>query len=878
MLTDFLIKNLDVVFFIYGFAFTILGIIIFLQLRVTKKSKFRLLDILWLLAWFGFIHGMSEFMDMFMIIKGNLLFLKILGAWFLFSSFLFLFLFGYRIINIGEKKKIGIWFPFTIALLFLGLPVLSGATSFDTWNISSRYFLGFPGAILSAVGFILYYKSEAKKLGQAKVEKYFIIISLLFGFYAILGGGIVPKADFYPASVINNAWFISSFGIPVQLFRGMIAVGIAWSLWNIVNIFNIEEAVEHKRVDEKLRESEERYRTIIEFSNDMIWTLDNEGRFLFFNKRSEEITGFKLEDWRGKSFAPLIEKEYLPNVIEAFQKTLNGEPQQYEVSVKKEDGSYFFLSVNTAPIYSKGKVLGTVSFGRDITDHKKAVEALKQSEEKYRMLIDNIQDGVFIIQDDKIQFANEAFARVGGYTVEEVIGKEFKELVAPEDLEIVADRYYRRQAGEDVPREYEFHALHKDGRTRILVNMNVGLITFHGRMASMGTVKDITEKKMLESQLLRAQRMESIGTLAGGIAHDINNVLTPIMLSQELLREKFTDKESQNYLNIIQRSTQRGASLMKQVMSYARGVEGERNALQVTHLISEIRQIAKETFPRNIEIRTDIPKDLWNLSGDATQLHQVLMNLCVNARDAMPDGGILHICAENLLIDEDYAHINIDAKVGPYITITVSDTGTGIPPGILERIFEPFFTTKEHGKGTGLGLSTALGIVKSHGGFMTVYSEVGKGTAFKVYLPAITTTETLKAQQHQHELPAGHGELILVVDDEEQIREMTKKTLETHGYKVITANDGKEAIALYAQKRDEIQLVLMDMMMPVMDGSESIRELRKANPEVKIITVSGLTEKDKIEKVDDVQVQAFLMKPYTAEKLLNTISEVLNAN
>ena len=878
MLTDFLIKNLDVVFFIYGFAFTILGIIIFLQLRVTKKSKFRLLDILWLLAWFGFIHGMSEFMDMFMIIKGNLLFLKILGAWFLFSSFLFLFLFGYRIINIGEKKKIGIWFPFTIALLFLGLPVLSGATSFDTWNISSRYFLGFPGAILSAVGFILYYKSEAKKLGQAKVEKYFIIISLLFGFYAILGGGIVPKADFYPASVINNAWFISSFGIPVQLFRGMIAVGIAWSLWNIVNIFNIEEAVEHKRVDEKLRESEERYRTIIEFSNDMIWTLDNEGRFLFFNKRSEEITGFKLEDWRGKSFSPLIEKEYLPNVIEAFQKTLNGEPQQYEVSVKKEDGSYFFLSVNTAPIYSKGKVLGTVSFGRDITDHKKAVEALKQSEEKYRMLIDNIQDGVFIIQDDKIQFANEAFARVGGYTVEEVIGKEFKELVAPEDLEIVADRYYRRQAGEDVPREYEFHALHKDGRTRILVNMNVGLITFHGRMASMGTVKDITEKKMLESQLLRAQRMESIGTLAGGIAHDINNVLTPIMLSQELLREKFTDKESQNYLNIIQRSTQRGASLMKQVMSYARGVEGERNALQVTHLISEIRQIAKETFPRNIEIRTDIPKDLWNLSGDATQLHQVLMNLCVNARDAMPDGGILHICAENLLIDEDYAHINIDAKVGPYITITVSDTGTGIPPGILERIFEPFFTTKEHGKGTGLGLSTALGIVKSHGGFMTVYSEVGKGTAFKVYLPAITTTETLKAQQHQHELPAGHGELILVVDDEEQIREMTKKTLETHGYKVITANDGKEAIALYAQKRDEIQLVLMDMMMPVMDGSVSIRELHKANPEVKIITVSGLTEKEKIENVDDVQVQAFLMKPYTAEKLLKTIREVLNAN
>jgi signal transduction histidine kinase/CheY-like chemotaxis protein len=419
--------------------------------------------------------------------------------------------------------------------------------------------------------------------------------------------------------------------------------------------------------------------------------------------------------------------------------------------------------------------------------------------------------------------------------------------------------------------------LHKDGRTRILVNMNVGLITFLGGMASMGTVKDITEKKMLESQLLRAQRMESIGTLASGIAHDINNVLTPIMLSEELLREKFTDKESQRYLKIIERSTQRGASLMKQVMSYAKGVEGERNVLQAANLISEISQIATETFPKNIEIITDITKNLWNISGDATQLHQVLMNLCVNARDVIPDGGLLRISAENLLIDEDYAHINIDAKVGPYIIITVSDTGTGIPPSILGRIFEPFFTTKEHGTGTGLGLSTALGIVKSHGGFITVYSEVGKGTAFKVYLPAITTAETLKAQEHQHELPVGHGETILIVDDEDQILELTQKTLETHGYRVITANNGEDAIELYKQNREIIKLVLMDMMMPVMEGQESIRVIRDFNPEVKIIAVSGLAEKDKLNKIADSHVNAFLPKPYTAEKLLKTIHEIISA-
>jgi PAS domain S-box-containing protein len=738
--------------------------------------------------------------------------------------------------------------------------------------------LGFPGAILSAIGFISYYKSEGENLGDVKVEKYFILIAVLFGLYAILGGWIVPKADFYPASAINNAWFSSLFGIPVQIFRCMIAMGIAWSLWNIMNIFNLEETAEQKRVDEELRESEERYRKLVEFSPDAI-AIHSEGNIVFINATGTKLFGAaNPEQLIGKPVMDFVHPDYREIVSDRVRLMAEEGENVSPIEQKfiKLDGSVIDVAVIAMPFTYKGKP-GIQVIIRDITDPKRAQEALKQSEEKYRMLIDNIQDGVFIIQDDKIQFANEAFAKMGGYAGQEVIGKEFREFISPEDLELVAGRYHRRQAGEDVPHEYEFHMLHKDGRTRILVNMNVGLITFRGRMASMGTVKDITEKKMLELQLLRAQRMESIGTLASGIAHDINNVLTPIMLSEELLREKFTDEEGRRYLKIIERSTKRGASLTKQVMSYAKGVDGERNALQVIQLISEIRHIAKETFPRNIEIRTDIPKDMWNVSGDATQLHQVLMNFCVNARDAMPDGGILRITAENLLIDEDYAHINIDAKVGPYIIITVSDTGTGIPPGILDRIFEPFFTTKEHGKGTGLGLSTALGIVKSHGGFITVYTEVGKGTAFKVYLPAITTTETLKAQEHQHELPTGHGELILVVDDEGQIREMTKKTLEIHGYRVITANDGKEAIELYTQNREEIKLVLMDLMMPVMDGSMSIRELRKANPEVKIIAVSGLTQKDKTGKVDEILVQAFLTKPYTAEKLLNTIHEVSSA-
>jgi two-component system cell cycle sensor histidine kinase/response regulator CckA len=632
--------------------------------------------------------------------------------------------------------------------------------------------------------------------------------------------------------------------------------------------------------EEKLRQAaEEKYRSLVQTANDAIISEDHNDIIISWNRGAQAIFGYTEKEVLGKSLIILMPERYMENHRKGFERLrATGESKYigkiHEFYGLRKDGTEFPLELSITVWRTEEGIFYT-GIIRDITERKQAEEALKQSEEKYHTLIDNIQDGVFIIQDGKIQFANQAFAKVCGYTVEEVTGKDFAELVAPEDLEIVTDRYRRRQEREDVTKEYEFHMIHKDGRTRILVNMNVGLVNYHGRVASMGTVKDITEKKKLESQLLRSQRMESIGTLASGIAHDINNVLTPIMLSQQLLQERLTDKESQRLLNAIERSTQRGANLMKQIQSFAKGAEGERNVLQVAQIVSEIREIAEETFPRSIKIRTDIPKDLWTISGDATQLHQVIMNLCLNARDAMPDGGILSITASNFYIDETYARMNTEAKVGPYIVITVSDTGTGIPPEVMDRIFEPFFTTKEHGKGTGLGLSTSLGIVKGHGGFITVYSEVGRGTAFKVYLPAIITPETLKAQEHQQELPAGHGELILVVDDEDQIREITKKILETHGYKVITADDGKEAIALYLQHREKIKLVLMDMMMPVMDGPASIREIRKTNPEIRIIAVSGLTEKDKLTKVADL-ANAFLPKPYTTEKLLKTTHEVLS--
>ncbi len=386
---------------------------------------------------------------------------------------------------------------------------------------------------------------------------------------------------------------------------------------------------------------------------------------------------------------------------------------------------------------------------------------------------------------------------------------------------------------------------------------------------------DITEKKSTEAQFLRAQRMESIGTLAGGIAHDLNNVLAPILMAVQMLQLRVKDESSRHLLEILMTNAERGGNMVRQVLSFARGVEGERVALQPKHLIKEIVKIMRETLPKSIEISFNVLDDLWVISADATQVHQVLMNLCVNARDAMLNGGAIMIGAENVFVDENYARMHLEAKPGRFVVITVADTGTGMPPDIQSRIFEPFFTTKDMTKGTGLGLSTALTIVKSHGGFVNVYSEVGKGSQFSMYFPSFEKEEAVGAGIADTDLPTGNGELILVIDDEEAIRQITRSTLETFGYRVLIASDGTEAVARYAEHRNEVAVVLTDMLMPFMDGPATIRALQKMNPQVKIIAASGLPASHKAGENSLKGIKIFLNKPYTAEKLLKALAEVL---
>lgn len=505
----------------------------------------------------------------------------------------------------------------------------------------------------------------------------------------------------------------------------------------------------------------------------------------------------------------------------------------------------------------------------------------KRAEDQIReqaALLDRAHDAILVGDLHKrVLFWNQGAERLYGWTKAEALGKTTTELLYREG-DTDAGEGSLQNLFERGDWNGELRHRTKDGK-EVVVQSRWTLVrdSNKGEPRSILMINtDITEKKQLELNFLRAQRIESIGTLAGGVAHDLNNVLTPIMLAVETLLSADLDEKTHDLLSMIEANAKRGAEMANQVLTFARGAEGGRAILDPRRLIKEVETIVRGTFPPSIQLQTRINRGLWQVLGNATQLHQVLLNLCVNARDAMPGGGILKINTENTVLDESYAHMRPDIQPGRFVSIAVTDTGTGIPPEVIERIFEPFFTTKQVGKGTGLGLATAVGIVKGHGGFIDVSSEVGRGTTFRVSLPAAEA----RIQQHEEEkraLPRGNDEMILVVDDEASIREMTKSSLEANGYRALTASDGTEALSLYAQHSSDISVVITDMMMPYMDGAATIRALEKMNPRVRVIASSGMTGHAETVRQISSRVKAIIAKPYTAGKLLATLAEVLES-
>jgi len=504
----------------------------------------------------------------------------------------------------------------------------------------------------------------------------------------------------------------------------------------------------------------------------------------------------------------------------------------------------------------------------------------KQKDEKIHqqeILLDRSNDAIFVadLHHQHILFWNKTAEIVYGWSAEIAMTKQIHHLFSAEKLPQLS--LVLKVLTSYGNWEGELTQINKSQQEVIVASRWTLVMTFNRKHQSILVVNtDITQKKQLEQKFIRAQRLESIGTLASGIAHDLNNVLTPILMTAQILETQVKDEKPRQLIPILIANAKRGANLVKQVLSFARGMEGERTILQIKHLLIEIQNIIKETFPKSIILTTEIPQSLWTVCGDATQLHQVLMNLCINARDAMPNGGTLSLKSENLLIDDHYIQTHTDFKPGAYVLISIIDTGVGIKPTLIDRIFEPFFTTKDVGQGTGLGLSTVLGIVKAHGGFINVYSQENKGSEFQVYLPAQDTSEIMETTEISP--PRGHGETILVVDDEPAICEITKASLENYNYRVMTAHDGIEAIALYVEHRDQISLILTDIVMPSMDGLTSIRTLKKINPHLKIIAFSGLAPSDKINAAYNMGVTAFLCKPFTATQLLQTISAVNGIN
>ena len=501
----------------------------------------------------------------------------------------------------------------------------------------------------------------------------------------------------------------------------------------------------------------------------------------------------------------------------------------------------------------------------------------RQIEEKIRQhaaLLDKAQDAILVTDvEDRVVFWNKSAERIYGWTASAIIGRKTAELLARDVIQYEQAKQLLLEKGnwrgELLVANRAGNALIIDGRWTLVRDEQ-------GNPTSVLMIDtDITETKALEARFLRSQRMDSIGALAGGIAHDLNNALAPVIMGAELLRTCDDKGNREKFLDIIYSNAQRATGLVKQILSFARGSGGQSGPVKLRRLIGDMDKMIQDTFPKSILFSVRFPgKELWTVQGDTTELHQVLLNLCVNARDAMPRGGELTLSAQNIMLTAETAAA-YNAAPGPHVIISVADTGSGIPPAVLPRIFEPFFTTKEGDKGTGLGLSTVAGIVKHHGGFIDIKTDSGKGTEFQVYLPATDSAETEETESIEAALPTGHGELILLIDDEETVRELTKNTLESYGYRVMTAQNGLQGIARFRENQNEIKLLVTDTDMPYMDGMGVIRAIRELKPRVPMIIASG-TKRDTSELPETGAIHLkSLAKPYSLDQLLTAVAEGL---
>jgi PAS domain S-box-containing protein len=634
------------------------------------------------------------------------------------------------------------------------------------------------------------------------------------------------------------------------------------------------DITERRLVDGALRKSEERLRFLSNATSDAIWEWNIDTNIVWRSESFGPMFGYTTEESvNSKNFwETRLHPDELPRLMSDVQRLLSSREETFgsEYRFLRADGSWAWVQDRGSVIRdADGQALRMIGGMTDITEQRASEDRLLAQ----AALLDAARDAILVrAVDGTITYWNRGAERIYGWSSEEALGLKMRDLICldPATYDTANSRLgtHGEWTGEIAQKTRDGREILVDGRwTRITDR--------EGREQVLVINTDITERRKLEQQFLRAQRMESIGTLAGGIAHDLNNILAPILMSVDLLREQFADSGASDVLDAVKASARRGADLVRQVLSFARGVGGERVIIDPRPIVREVRKILLETLPRTIRFECDL-RGKWLLRADPTQIHQVLMNLCINARDAMPKGGMLHVAVEDRSID-DARHLESGARVGAFIQFTIRDTGHGMTPDVLARIFDPFFTTKPVGSGTGLGLPTVQAIIKSHRGWLTVESEPNRGATFRFNLPAeAAVLPQLAPLRPVLEKLRASGQMILLVDDEQSIRTVTGQALANAGFRVLVARDGVEAMSVFGSHSDDIALVVTDMMMPVMDGAATIKALRQLRPSLPIIATSGISSNGNAVVASGLGAQGFLEKPFGIETLLTCIFSILS--
>ena len=628
--------------------------------------------------------------------------------------------------------------------------------------------------------------------------------------------------------------------------------------------------------EERLLNSEILVRNILDTAMDGIISMDSHQNVILFNAAAEAIFGWRADQVLGRQIDLLIPDRFRSphrSLVQQFAHEAVPARRmgtQRTVFALRASGEEFPIEASISRTKADGETIYTVIV-RDVTE---AVRHRQQIEHQSQIL-DQVSDAVSVLDlQGRITYWNEAAHRLFGWPADEVLGKNAFDLLYPGDPEELS--LVKRETAAGRSWAGELTKVTRSGDTILVEHRRTVLRDSNDAVTGYLCLDiDITDRKKRERVAHRSQRLESIGTLAGGIAHDLNNVLTPILMGAKLLASGRAPANHQGLLETMLASAHRGADLVKQLLAFAGGIQGQRSPVRMDELIAEERGLLEHTLPKSIQIQTAVDPHCPPVIGDPTELSQVLMNLCINARDAMPVGGTLGIEATSIRLDDSASHMHPDAQPGLYVLVKVSDTGCGMSHEVLDRIFDPFFTTKELGKGTGLGLATSQGIVKSHGGFISVYSEPGHGSKFSIYLPATLTSETATSAPASATAESGHGRTVLIVDDEVFILQMTSAVLEAAGYRVLTAQDGSAAITAFRQHHQQISAVLLDLMMPGLDGLQTLDELRQIDPQVTVIACSGLRTTQRETEVLERGAKAFLPKPYSDDQLLQTLAELL---